>query len=264
METKRLTYKVTLKFVDVINKLTNKQSIVLPTKENRDAWYAEWDDSYMTDLLNSNVAKMALKRIVDSFYGDQLVEILKDATELTGYSYPFLYNIYSHCCNTLGMYKAPKAYVTWKIKGINALSVEVCDMQLILVSPQVAIRLSEKELEFLLGHEISHHQQGNLVCHTVNCLVDEYKRKSEIVAPLVLDAIEVPLKRWCRCSELNADRGGYLCCKDINAVRSLFNRIGDMEGSTTFARYLETEEPYPLLETRFQTLSEYSDRIKTT
>lgn len=263
MKTITRAYNGICDFVDGISNSSISHKKALSSKKNREAWYAEWNDNYLSGILNSKVVNTAFKKIADSFYGEQLNDILKDATMLTDTSFPNMYDVYADCCTTLGMYNPPKAYVTCKIMGINALSVEVCDKQLILISPQVAIGLSEKEQKFLLGHEISHHQQGNLVCHTVNGLADEYKRKSEIVAPLVLDAIEVPLKRWCRCSELNADRGGYLCCKDMNAVRTLFNRVGNLEGSTTLAKYLETEASYPLLETRFQTLSEYSNRIKT-
>ena len=263
MKTITRAYNGIRDFVDVFSNSSTSHKKAPISKKNREAWYAEWDDNYLSGILNSKVVNTAFKKIADSFYGEQLNDILKDASMLTNSSFPNLNDVYSDCCTTLGMCNPPKAYVTSKIRGINALSVEVCNMQLILISPDVAIRLSEKEQKFLLGHEISHHQQGNLVCHTVNGLADEFKTKSEIMAPLVLDAIEVPLKRWCRCSEFNADRGGYLCCKDMNAVRALFNKIGDMEGSTAYAKYMETEAPYPLLETRFQTLSAYSNRIKT-
>lgn len=258
METIPHAYEVTLKFVDDLDKSTNKQNKVLRLKENRYAWYAEWDDSYMTSLLNSKIAKTAFKRIADSFYGGQLEDILKDATELTDGSYPNLYGVYSDCCNVLGMYNTPKAYVSWKIRGINALSMEVLDKQLILISPQVATSLSVKEQSFLLGHEISHHQQGNLVCHTVSGLTERLNNKTELLGSLINEALDLSLKRWSRCSEFNADRGGYLCCKDIESIKALFDRIEDGMNLSDYKSVVELSNAHPTIESRLQQLFKYS------
>ena len=225
--------------------------------ENRKAWYAEWDDNYMGDLLNNYLIKSILRKIADCYYGKQLEELLDVATELTAESYPMLCKSYSECCSTLGMYNQPQAYVTGKMKGINALSLEVKGKQLILISPKVAICLPPDEQAFLLGHEISHHQQGNLVCHTVNGLIDNFNNASAIFGPLVLDAIEVPLKRWCRCSEFNADRAGYICCKEVNPITRLFKRF-DMENSmSAYADYKEVGFAHPMFYTRYRVLKEF-------
>ena len=143
--------------------------------ENRKAWYAEWDDNYMGSLLDNYLVKTVLRKIADSYYGRQLDAVLEQSTPLDANSFPLLYDIYEQCCDTLGMYDRPRAYVTGKMKDVNALSVEVKGNRLILVSPKVAVSLIPEEQMFILGHEISHHQQGNLVCHTVNGLVDNFK-----------------------------------------------------------------------------------------
>ena len=224
------------------------------------AWYAEWEDNYMGDLLDNHLIKTILRKIADSYYGKQLDELLNEATELSADTYPMLYVRYLSCCNTLGMYNNPAAYISGRLKGINALSLEVKEKQLILISPKVATCLPLAEQSFLLGHELSHHQQGNLVCHTVNGLMDTINNASDIFGPLVLDTIEVPLRRWCRCTEFNADRAGYLCCRDTNAIKKLFMRLGMKSNTTAFANYMEVESAHPLFCTRWNVLMQYVEQ----
>jgi Zn-dependent protease with chaperone function len=244
-------------FVDEFANSTTGSNSAPRKMENRKAWYAEWDDNYMGDLLNNYLTKSILRKIADSYYGQQLDVLLEEATELTVDNYPMLYDVYNHCCVSLGMFTQPKAYITGKMKGINALSLEVKGNKLILISPKAATCLPPEEQAFLLGHEISHHQQGNLVCHTVNGLIDNINNASEIFGPLVLDTIEVPLKRWCRCSEFNADRAGYICCKNEEAIKQLFLRLGMKSNSSAYADYKEVGAAHPMLHTRWNVLREY-------
>ena len=78
---------------------------------------------------------------------------------------------------------------------------------------------------------------------------------------MVQDAIEVPLKRWCRRSEFNADRAGFLCCKDIEVIKQLFMKIGMIESPTVYHQYKETGEDHPMLTTRLQELNKYATLI---
>ena len=144
------------------------------------------------------------------------------------------------------------------MKGINALSIETKGK----LGRKTIILLSESELSFLLGHELGHHQQGNLVCHTVNGLMNNIVKSSEIFGPIILDTIEVPLKRWCKQSEFNADRAGYLCCENISTVKSLFKKLGMIETPTSFHHYRETGDDHPMFITRYNQLLQYMETIK--
>lgn len=250
-------YKKVQKFVDEFaNSSTDEVSI--PKKiENKTAWYAEWDDNYLGSFLNNPITKAALRKIADKYYGKQVEEITKHATEITSNNYPQLFNVYNNCCDKLGIYIQPKVFVTNRMKGINALSMEVLGKSFVLLSPRVAVMLSPEEQAFLLGHEISHHQQGNLVCHTANGLIDDFNHASEIFGPLFVDAIEVPLKHWCQYSEFNADRGGYICCKDLGIINRLFLKVGMNPNPTSYEKYKEMENIHPLLYTRFEVLTDY-------
>ena len=223
--------------------------------------YAVKEENYIGDFLDNKLVRTCLKSIADKYYGSQIADIRNEGMLLTNESYPMLYSTYAHCCHTLKIKNPPVVYITHRLRGINALSVEINNEQMILLSRRVAISLSTKEQAFILGHELGHHQQGNLVGHTVNGLVNSLKDKSEIFGPMIQDAIEVPLKRWCRRSEYNADRAGLLCCKDIEVVKQLFLKIGMIESVTVYHQYKETSDDHPMLTTRLKELNDYATSI---
>ena len=223
--------------------------------------YAVKEENYIGDFLDNKLVRACLRSIADKYYGSQITVIRNEGVLLTNDSYPMLHSTYIHCCHTLKIMNPPAVYITHRLRGINALSVEINNEQMILLSRRVAISLSAKEQAFILGHELGHHQQGNLVGHTVNGLVNSLKDKSEIFGPMIQDAIEVPLKRWCRRSEYNADRAGLLCCKDIEVVKQLFLKIGMIDSVTVYHQYKETSDDHPMLITRLKELNDYATSI---
>ena len=246
-----------------IPKTAQQNDMVAETTTVEDAVmdYAVKEENYIGDFLDNKLVRGCLKSIADKYYGSQITVIRNEGVLLTNDSYPMLHSTYIHCCHTLKIMNPPAVYITHILRGINALSVEINNEQMILLSRRVAISLSTKEQAFILGHELGHHQQGNLVGHTVNGLVNSLKDKSEIFGPMIQDAIEVPLKRWCRRSEYNADRAGLLCCKDIEVVKQLFLKIGMIESVTVYHQYKETSDDHPMLTTRLKELNDYATSI---
>ncbi|MCQ2075451.1 MAG: M48 family metallopeptidase [Bacteroidaceae bacterium] len=258
------TYQNAMTFVDsFINSTTPTFNKPEELPKDADAWYATWEDNYIGDFLNNSITKAALRKIADTYYSQQLEGIIQKSTELSVLTHPTLYSIYKECCRKLGFVRFPKLYVTGQIQGINALSVEVKGRRLILLSRMSTIRLNEQELKFILGHELGHHQQGNLACHTVNGLLDTLNNSSEIFGPMISDTIEVPMKRWCRQSEFNADRAGLICCEDLEVIINLFLKLGMQPSQSAYNEYKELEASHPHLNTRLAALTQYANSQKT-
>lgn len=253
-----------MEFVDNFSNSTTHQDYSPHPKENAPAWYAEWDDNYIGPIMENPITRQCLRAVADHYYADQLEGILSRATALTEHTYPSLHKVYVECCGQLGLYHHPRAYVTSSLQGINALSLEVKGMKVVLISIISAMRLTPQEQAFLIGHELGHHQQGNLVCHTVNGLIENCNSKSEIFGPIISDTIEVPMKRWCRCSEFNADRAGYICCKELDVVKSLFEKLGMRQTLSPYGEYKEVGSSHPSFLTRLEKISEYTLTPKPT
>ena len=257
------TYQDAMAFVDsFINSTTPTFDKPEELPKDADAWYATWEDNYIGDFLNNSITKSGLQKIADTYYGGQLEELIRKSTELSALTHPSLFKIYKSCCKRLGFVNLPKLYVTGQIQGINALSIEVKGRRLILLSRMSTIRLSEQELRFIIGHELGHHQQGNLACHTVNGLLDALNNSSEIFGPMISDTIEVPMKRWCRQSEFNADIAGLICCENLEVIINLFRKLGVQPNQPAYHEYRELDASHPHLNTRLAALTQYTNSQK--
>ena len=217
--------------------------------------YAE--DNYMDAVLNNPVTSITLRTIANRFYGKQIGEIIQNSSPLSKDNYPKLWASYRCCCSVLNIKKIPILYITSRLKGINALSVEMNKEQIILLSLPAVVILGEAELRFLLGHELGHIQQGHLIAHTVQGLLEDLNKRAELLGPIITDIVDVPLNRWYRTSEFTADRAGFFCCQDMNAIISLFQRLG-LSTSVSSISYLgELSSAHPLSCTRLERLQEY-------
>lgn len=254
------TYQGFYRFISEMKKLPEANNNQTPYSKNREAWYAYWDNNYVYDILNTRIVYNLLKKIADKYYNKQVDAIISRATELTSMTYPQSSSVFQLCCEILGMYNPPKIYITSKMRGINALSVEISSKQYIFISPSVTVRLTVEEQAFIFGHELGHHQQGNLVCHTVNGLLNSLNGMSDFLGQTIPDVINVPFKKWCRASEFNADRAGYLCCGNIEIIHDLLIKAMPYKEYSSIAKYNELAYTHPMLSARLNELNCY---IKT-
>lgn len=251
--------KITELFSDLSNKTSHEKD--MPICQQTTPWYADIDSNYIGYILSRSITQKYLQKIADKYYGPQVDKILTFATEITNCTYPAVHAIYLHCCKELGFNEYPKIYITSSLHGINAISVETRGKKLIFISRRVAL-LPPEEQAFILGHELSHHQQGNLICHTINGLLTNMHVINEIFGNVLPDSIEIPLKKWYRCSEINADRAGYLCSRNIASIEKLFKRVGLYEEPTSLEIYKELKYTHPLNVKRFQELQNYIKKIE--
>lgn len=216
-------------------------------------------DNYINSLLENKLTKKALRSIAKRYYGGQIDGIILDSPKLTAVNYPRLYQNYNECCSILAISEVPEVFITSHLFGINALSVEHENKSLILLSYMAVIALNDLEQKFLLGHELGHIQQGHMIAHTVQGLLQDLNLRSEIFGPIATDIIDVPLNRWYRTSELTADRAGYLCCKDITVVEDLFKKLNLETIVTALSQYKELSEAHPSVSTRLELLKQFAD-----
>lgn len=220
--------------------------------------YAYPCDNYINAVLDNTLVRKTLHAIATKCCANQLEEIIQSSSELTPHNYPNIYVNYKHCCHTLNVTNPPKVYFTSCLSGINALSAEVEKESIILMSYMSVIGLNNKEQRFLLGHELGHILQGHMVVHTVQGLLQNLNTRAELLGPIVTDLIDVPLNRWYRTSEFTADRAGYLCCKDMKAIRQLFERLDQDAPANAFEQYQALSDAYPRKKERLDELTNYS------
>lgn len=247
--------------LNIPNDLKNKLANVLEGgsffKTRNELPFAYPCESYLEAILYIPRVKSTLESIVNDCYGHQIESIKKEGVLVTSTAYPQLYNTIKECCRCLNVYQQPEVILTRRIQGINALSVGGDSKPMILLSMRSAISLPEGELRFLIGHELGHILQKNMICHTVSGLLLNLKQKSEILGTMIADLIEMPLKEWCRCNEYTADRAGLICCKDMSHVYSLMAKVKRYERKSMVPQLMELYKDHPFIDKRVEMLEHW-------
>lgn len=239
--------------------ITVKASKFFPKMKRTTLPYAYPCKNYLDPILSNEIVHSALQLFVDTNCKKQIQNIKSTGQLVTKDNYPQFYNLLQSCYKSLNVEEVPEVYITGKLKGINALSVGTDSAPLILVSSKSVVGLPEGELKFMIGHELGHILQKNLMCHTIKGLLDNLNRKSDVFGPLVSDIIEVPLNQWYRCAEYTADRAGLICCGSISHVKSLFTRLSNsaMRPNNQIEKYFELSNIHPLYNSRIEMLEQF-------
>ena len=210
-------------------------------------------NNYITKILSMPLVKNGLQDLIDKYYGIQLKEIKATAQTVNCITFPRVNDIKRDCINQLQLHERPKVLITKELRGINALALHIDKQPHILLSPKSAICLSDGELKFLLGHELGHIMQGNLVCHVANGLLQNMQKKADVLGVMLTDLIEIPLKNWCRDNEYKALK----CCQIIEHVNSLMAKTAKAEKKIKTPSLMEIYKDHPIIANRLKRLEQY-------
>ena len=226
-----------------------KSSKFLSQKKEMSLPYAYPCDNYMDAILSNGLVRKTLQLFADKYCKEQIKKIKSTGQLVSRSNYPHLYDVLQSCYKSLNV----------ELKGINALSVGTDNAPIILISCKAVISLPDGELKFMIGHELGHILQKNLMCHTIKGLLDNLNNKSEILGPIVSDLIDVPLNQWYRCAEYTADRAGLICVKSILHIKSLFTRLcnTNIKETNQIARYFELSNIHPMYNNRLNQLEQF-------
>ncbi len=220
--------------------------------------YAYPCDNYIKKILSNQIVRSKLQKTVDKYYKSQIDDIITNGSEVTSITYPSLFEIFEYCCSKLQVSSHPKLYITNRLRGINALSVGSDETPIILLSYKCSMCLSEGELKFIIGHELGHILQKNLMCHTAKGLMDNLHKKSDVLGTIVADIIEVPLNQWCQSSEYTADRAGLICCEDLSCLDMLIKRFSNKSRLTKIEQdYFDLNMSHTNFDARSSKLKEF-------
>lgn len=213
-------------------------------------------------LFSNKLVQNALRKFSNQRCAVLVQQLRRSESRVNERNFPKLYAILNTCCRVLQVECLPEVYISSHLKGINALSLGTDKAPILLISPKAIVLLDEDELKFMIGHELGHILQKNLMCHTIKGMLDRLKRRNEVFGVAVADLIEVPLNEWYQCAEYTADRAGYLCCRNMDAVRSLFRKIYERRTRSDYHDWLELYRDHPYLKTREEILNTYIQTLQ--
>lgn len=148
--------------------------------------------------------------------------LLANGQRVTPSSHPRLYKVFWTAAQILGLPKTPELYIANFMNELNAFTTGSDEKAFIVLSPQIVYQFDERELLFVIGHEMGHIQCGhvkyNLLARLLCAGATFVPILGQIVQGLASITVEPLLALWSRYSEFSCDRAGLLCCQNREAA----------------------------------------------
>lgn len=174
----------------------------------------EGDQSLHQKLLQVEEVKNVRKELEENPSRGTRRQLLATSLRLTKSMSPKLHDMLDSCAEKLSLEIPTETYV-YNSPQFNAACVKPENGRLLLMfSSAILEKFDEKELLFVMGHELGHH----LFAHHDIPIGNLIRGESRVDARLALQ-----LFSWSRYAEISADRAGALCVEDGDAAaRALF------------------------------------------
>lgn len=144
-------------------------------------------------------------------------ELLTKALKLTRGMMPGLYAVTDGCAKTLDLKAEIEVYVNQDSRFNAACYPPVKEKVLLVVTSALLEKFSERELAFVLGHELGHY----LFEHTRFPVDYILHNNGGSLSPLHA----MKLYAWIRNAEITADRVGMVCCRDFDVAANTFFKL---------------------------------------
>ena len=165
----------------------------------------------------SKVGNFITKHTIEKIY---TVQYTGSNLKVTKDNYPKIYEYLEYACQILDIPNMPDLYIQWGY-NINAFTVG-SEHPIIVLNSGLIDMCDDDEIMFIIGHELGHIKSNHMLYHMMASVIN-----------MAIDSIpggnlmQYALYYWSRMSEFTADRAGWLCCQNLNAVvRSFIKMAG--------------------------------------
>ena len=131
--------------------------------------------------------------------------------------FPELYETYRGCCKRLAIHPEPPLFIARG--GFNAMTMGIEEPVVIIHDLLIGL-LPQRELEFVIGHELGHIKFDHVLNLTIAQLLKVpgmVLDRVPILGPFLKTGLDLALFEWQRKAELSCDRAGLLCAQDPDA-----------------------------------------------
>jgi len=168
-----------------------------------------------------------LLRKIMGLVGERSIRLamLGGAVRVSSRQLPELNRVYEECLAVLDIKTRPELYVT-QTPFINAGAIGV-DKPIIVLNSAAMGLFDEKELRFILGHELGHILADHVLYKTMFALLLRLgvALGGLSIGMLAISAVSAALAEWDRKSELSSDRAGLLCLQDPEASYAVILKV---------------------------------------
>lgn len=215
---------------------------------------------------------MAIEATTRLWKGSAKTDLLATATRASGDRHPRVSEALSVAARALRL-QPPPVYVTPPESAITAHALGTNDEALVFVNQTLAERLSPAELTAVIGHELGH-VQNNQVLHATALFY--LSHSAAMFVRWIIQPAVMTLQAWSRRAEITCDRAALLATCDLDATLAAMVRLAvdprdergiDVaehlaalpEDSGRVARYTQLFQSHPLLPKRVQALRLFAE-----
>ncbi|MGI9626725.1 MAG: M48 family metallopeptidase [Longimicrobiales bacterium] len=180
------------------------------------------------------------------FFGEKPIRLAfqSNAVQVSENQFPRVHNLYTEVCETLD---APEHYPIYVSQTpiVNAGAYGMDEPFIILNSGMVKL-LDDKQLSYVMGHELGHVMSDHVLYRTMTLLLIQLAQMGFPIVGLAARAILVGLLEWSRKSELSADRAGLLAIQEPDPVMRAMLKMagGGSDEETSLAEFIRQAEEY--------------------
>lgn len=155
---------------------------------------------------------LALEAAVRFWQGVGKNRFLGSAVRVGERQFPHIHRLVQHAAEVLQL-PPPTVYVSPTIVTLTARTLGTPDDATIALGSPLVDHLSERELQFVIGRECGHVQNG----HTIYLTALHYlSTAANLIVRFGAQPAVLALNGWSRRAEITADRAGLLCTRDVN------------------------------------------------
>lgn len=160
--------------------------------------------------------------------------------------FPRVWELYKEVLVTMDLDEEYDLFIT-QTPIVNAGAYGM-DKPFIMINSATKELLNDRELQYIIGHEVGHIVSGHVLYHTMMVLLIQLANLGFPLVGLAARAVLVALMEWARKSELSCDRAGLLTLQDPDVVLSAMLKMaggGPWEaGETNVGQFIEQAEAY--------------------
>lgn len=156
-----------------------------------------------------------------------IVDFCGSSFQITSASCNDLFNLLRKTSETLDLKPIPPMYIQ-EHYDINAFTIGHNEGAYMIFNSGAVDKLNDKELMFVIGHEMGHIKSGHVLYQSVATYLNTLIKQIPIVGGVGAAVLRVPIEKWRRMAEFTADRAGLLACQDIDSAVSAIMKMSGL------------------------------------
>ncbi len=195
------------------------------------------EERYLRYLLSIHGLKKAVNLFIKVFSSFFEGFLLGESVKATEENYPHIYKIAKRSASILNLKNPPHIFIAQEPLFI-AYTIGTKEKHQIVLSSGIVENFDEKEISFVIGHEIGHIIFDHLIFQSIIAFYTIFISRLPFLKYALFPSF-LPLLAWSRSAEISADRVGLFVCRDI---RASINAMIKLSGGKGILEHVKVEE----------------------